>query len=314
MTPIEQIQKAVQNKKIFGSWLIVGGYEYEKKDFILNSCSVILNQNINLGFHPNIKWLECGLTEEAKKEIQKNILAGKSIDTEAEYDRKREITVDDIRSGIQFLSLKSDSNQGRILIINPADKMNENAANALLKILEEPPQNSVVFLLCQNMGKLLPTIKSRCRQIVIKPLSKEELKKRIRIKYPMIDDVDQVVSLSRGSEGLAMEICENDGIALYQEMVSLLKPQDEISLENLRAFIDDLNKNETAFDLFKKFISDWLCEQTKKYALLNPFVAEDFMDLYQEVNQLFTDIDRIYLDKKHVIQTVFFKIGEVLHD
>lgn len=314
MTPIEQIQKAVQNKKIFGSWLIVGGYEYEKKDFILNSCSVILNQNINLGFHPNIKWLECGLTEEAKKEIQKNILAGKAIDTEAEYDRKREITVDDIRSGIQFLSLKSDSNQGRILIINPADKMNENAANALLKILEEPPSNSVVFLLCQNMGKLLPTIKSRCRQIVIKPLSKEELKKRIRIKYPMIDDVDQVVSLSRGSEGLAMEICENDGIALYQEMVSLLKPQDEISLENLRAFIDDLNKNETAFDLFKKFISDWLCEQTKKYALLNPFVAEDFMDLYQEVNQLFTDIDRIYLDKKHVIQTVFFKIGEVLHD
>lgn len=314
MTPIEQIQKAVQNKKIFGSWLIIGGYEYEKKDFILNSCSVILNQNINLAFHPNIKWLECGLTEEAKKEIQKNILAGKSIDTEAEYDRKREITVDDIRSGIQFLSLKSDSNQGRILIINSADKMNENAANALLKILEEPPQNSVVFLLCQNMGKLLPTIKSRCRQIVIKPLSKEELKKRIRIKYPMIDDVDQVVSLSRGSEGLAMEICENDGIALYQEMVSLLKPQDEISLENLRAFIDDLNKNETAFDLFKKFISDWLCEQTKKYALLNPFVAEDFMDLYQEVNQLFTDIDRIYLDKKHVIQTVFFKIGEVLHD
>lgn len=314
MTPIEQIQKAVQNKKIFGSWLIVGGYEYEKKDFILNSCSVILNQNINFDFHPNIKWLECGLTEEAKKEIQKNILAGKSIDTEAEYDRKREITVDDIRSGIQFLSLKSDSKQGRILIINPADKMNENAANALLKILEEPPQNSVVFLLCQNMGKLLPTIKSRCRQIVIKPLSKEELKKRIQTKYPMIDDVEQVVSLSRGSEGLAREICENDGIALYQEMLSLLKPQGDISLENLRSFIDNLNKNETAFELFKKFISDWLCEQTKKYALLNPFVAEDYMDLYQEVNQLFTDIDRIYLDKKHVIQTVFFKIGEVLHD
>ena len=97
-------------------------------------------------------------------------------------------------------------------------------------------------------------------------------------------------------------------------MLSLLKPQSDIPLENLRLFIDNLNKNETAFELFKKFISDWLCEQTKKYALSNPFIAEDFMDLYQEVNKLFADIDRIYLDKKNVIQTVFFKIGEMIHD
>ncbi len=314
MTPIEQIQKAVENKKISGSWLIVGGHEYERKQVISNSCSLILNQNISFDFHPNIRWLECGLTEEAKKEIQKNILAGKSVDTETEYERKREITVDDIRAGIQFLSLKGDSEQGRILIINPADKMNENAANALLKILEEPPQNSVVFLLCQNMGKLLPTIKSRCRQILIKPLSKNELKQRIQKKYPMIEDVDLVVSLSKGIEGIAIEICENDGIALYQEMLSLLKPQHDISLEDLKNYIDKLNKDEMSFNLFKRFILDWLCEQVKKHALSSPFIAEDYMDLYQEVNKLFADIERIYLDKKQVIQTVFFKIGEVIHD
>ena len=316
MTPIDQIQKAFESGKISGSWLIVGGYEYEKKNFISNACSIILNQNINMdfSFHPNIKWIECGLTEEAKKEIQKNILAGKGVETEVEYERKREITVDDVRSGIQFLSLKSDSTQSRILIIYPADKMNENAANALLKVLEEPPQNSVLFLLCQNLGKLLPTIKSRCRQIAIKPLSAKDLMYQIQRKYPMIEDIDLVVSLARGSLGLAMEICENDGLALYHEMLSLLKLQQEIPLESLKEFSDKLGKDENAFNLFKKFMLDWLCEQTKKYALVSPFIAEDYMDLYQEVHKLFSDIDRIYLDKKQVIQTIFFKVGELIND
>ena len=252
--------------------------------------------------------------EEAKKEIQKNILAGKSVDTEIEYERKREITVDDIRSGIQFLSLKSDSSQSRILIIYPADKMNENAANALLKVLEEPPQNSVLFLLCQNLGKLLPTIKSRCRQIAIKPLSEKDLKHQLQTKYPMVQDIDLAISLARGSLGLAIEICENDGISLYQEMLSLLKTQQDIPLESLKEFSDKLIKNEISFNLFKKFMMDWLCEQTKKYALISPFVAEDYMELYQEVDKLFSDIDRIYLDKKQVVQTIFFKVGELIND
>ena len=59
---------------------------------------------------------------------------------------------------------------------------------------------------------------------------------------------------------------------------------------------------------------DWLCEQTKKYALTSPFIAEDYMELYQQVHKLFFDIDRIYLDKKQVIQTIFFKVGELIND
>jgi len=311
---LEQIQKAITTGKVAGSWLITGGNEYEKKSFITECCSLLLNQKFNdfNVFHPDIKWLECGLTEESKKEIQKNILAGKTVDDSIEISRKREITVEDVRQGIQFLSLKSAPDHWRILIINPADKMNENAANALLKELEEPGERSIIFLLCQNIGQLLPTIKSRCRKITIRPLSKEVLATRIQSLYPAIEDIDTVVRLSEGSLGLAKDICDHDGVALYQTMTSLFSPTTTLSVEAVKSFSDDVSQNQSAFDLVHRFMLNWIADQAKANALTNPFIAEDFLDLYNEINMLFIDIDRIYLDKKQVLQTSIFKIAEVL--
>ena len=312
--PIEQIKKAVSSGKIAGSWLVTGGYEYEQKKFIQSVCSLLLGESIDIlnSFHPDVKWIECGLTEEAKKEIQKNILAGKAVDDVSDLSRKREITVEDIRAGIQFLSLKSAPEQGRILIINPADKMNENAANALLKALEEPTERSVILLLCQNMGKLLPTIKSRCRKIKLRPLTQTEMIQQIQALYPSLEDVEMVACLADGSMGLACAICENDGLSLYRQMTELLVPSEQLSVDAVKSFIGLLNENAIAYDLVKKFLSDWLMDRVRQYAVISPFQAEDYLDLYHEVHQLFTDVDRIYLDKKQVLQTVFFKIAEVL--
>ncbi len=312
--PIEQIKKAKETDKISGSWLITGGYDYEKISFIYDICSVLLNKKYKdkTLFEPDVKWLECGLTDEAKRDIQKMILAGKSVDTDKTLSYKREITIDDIREGIQFLSLKGSASGYRILIINPADKMNENAANALLKVLEEPTEKSVILLLCQNMGKLLPTIKSRCRQIKIKPLSDKVLADKIKQAYPEIEDVSLVVSLSKNSFGQAKEICENNGLEIYNQMILLFQNGVSLEMERVQSFIEMVSKETVSFSLAKNFLSDFVADQVKANALSNPFIAEDLLDIWAEINQLFIDIDRIYLDKKQVLQTVVFKIAEVL--
>ena len=308
------ILNAIKTGKVAGSWLITGGNNDDKKSFILRCCSELLNQNINNSevFHPDIKWLECGLTEEAKKEVQKAILAGKAVEDGAELPKKREITVDDVRQGIQFLSLKSGESRWRVLILNPADKMNDNAANALLKMLEEPGERCVIFLLCQNMGKLLPTIRSRCRILRLRPLPPDELAKQLKADYPMLDDVDTLVHLAGGSPGMAREILEHDGIAIYQKMMALFVPAEQLSAEDVKAFAADMAEDEVGFGLMKKFMSDIIVAQARQAAGTAPFRAEAWMDLYDEINRLWDDIDRIYLDKKQVIQTVFFKIAEVL--
>ena len=316
MDAVDLIQHAVIKGKIAGSWLISGGFELEKKQFVEKACSLLLGEDIsriNL-FHPDIKWLECGLTEESKKEIQKNILAGKPVDEDIDLSRKREITVDDVRQGIQFLSLKSAPDKWRILIINPADKMNENAANALLKLLEEPAERSIIFLLCQNLGKILPTIKSRCRKIKLRPLSIKALSDYIKVKYPAAEDVDLIAELSDGSFGLAQMICEHDGLSLYRKMISFFIPIDKLNVEEMKLFVDSVCEDETVFNLIRKFMLDWIYRQAKNYAVKSPYIAEDFIDLYQETEKSFIDIDRIYLDKKQVLQSAFLKVAEVLHD
>ncbi|MBR6412124.1 MAG: hypothetical protein IKS41_03055 [Alphaproteobacteria bacterium] len=311
-TPFEQIQKSIEAGKIGGSWLITGGFETEQKQFIQEVCSYLLKQDLKdiAAFHPDLKWIECGLTEEAKKEIQKNILAGKAIDEAADFAHKQEITVDDIRTGIQFLSLKTAPDKWRILIISPADKMNENAANALLKALEEPSERSIIFLLCRNMGRILPTIKSRCRKIRLKPLSERELSDKIKELYPGLGSVETIVALSEGSMGLAQMICDNDGVNLYQELVSLLQPA--VSVEAVKSFVAGVTENDESFYLAKKFILSRIYQEARSAVAVSPFMAEDYMDLYQEAEGLFRDIDRIYLDKKEVLQSIIFKVSEAL--
>ena len=308
-TPFEQIQKTIDTGKIGGSWLITGGGSREQKNFIKDVCSYLLKQDLTdiTSFHPDLKWIECGLTEEAKKEIQKNILSGKAVDEAADYSHKQEITVDDIRAGIQFLSLKTAPDKWRILIISPVDKMNESAANALLKVLEEPPERSIIFLLCQNTGRILPTIKSRCRKIKLKPLSQDELAKKIGALYPNLDDIETVVHLSEGSIGLAQLICDHDGVNIYHQLLSLFQPS--VSVDTVKSFVADVSEDEDTFYLAKKFILNWIYEQAHQAISVSPFMAEDYIDLYHEAEGLFRDIDRIYLDKKQVLQSIIFKIS-----
>ncbi len=313
--PIEQIQKALSAGKLSGSWMIVGPYGVGKKALANQICALLLGEAFHgeTDFHPDVKWIECGLTEEAKKEIQKAILAGKAVDDGVmNRPRKREITVDDIREGIQFLSFKAGATGWRILIVNLADQMNENAANALLKVLEEPMDRSLILLLCQNVGKLLPTIRSRCRQIALRPIGKDEMISRLKRMYPMAEDTDLVATLAGGSFGLARDIYENDGVRIYRDMVELFVPSGSLSIENVRNFSDYVSKNPMAFDLMRVFLFDWIRERIRQNAVVQPGIAEVWLEVYDEIGRLFADIDRIYLDKKQVVMQSFFKIAEVL--
>jgi DNA polymerase-3 subunit delta' len=312
---IEQIQKALTVGKLSGSWMIIGTYGVGKKELANQICSLLLGHSFQLenGFHPDVKWIECGLTEEVKKEIQKTILAGKTVDDDImNRSRKREITVDDIREGIQFLSLRAGDTGWRILIVNLADQMNENAANALLKVLEEPMDRSLILLLCQNVGKLLPTIRSRCRQIVLRPVSQSEIIQKLKELYPDSEDIDLVASLSGGSLGVARNIYDNDGIRIYRDMVELCVPTSQLSIEKLRNFSEYVSKKNESFSLLRLFLFDWLHIQIKQNAITQPIAAETWLEIYEEIERLFFDIERIYLDKKQVIMQSFLKIAGIL--
>ena len=311
--PKKQVTEILRQGKMAGSWMIIGPYGVGKKEFAQQLSAYLTTGNWDnpLSFHPDIKWVERSLTEEEKKETVKAILAGKEVEHSTEgRARKKDITVDDIREALKFLSLKSSSSNLRILIINLADDMNENAANALLKMLEEPYPNTLILLLCQNTGRILPTICSRCRKIMLRPLDFEKMCLKIKEQIPECKNIELLASLSDGSIGLAKDIFHNNGIELYQNILSFFVPISQLNIEKLSIFSDLFVKDEKSYALLKVFILNAINEQAKKMALKGKIEAENWVDLYREANEIFAQIDGLYLDKKQFIMKLFLKIAE----
>ncbi|AHM04452.1 DNA polymerase III delta prime subunit [Roseibacterium elongatum DSM 19469] len=144
-----------------------------------------------------------------------------------DHDKKRlktQLTVDEVRGLKSFFSLSSGGGR-RVVIVDSADEMNASAANALLKELEEPPRDTVLFLISHRPSGLLPTIRSRCRTLRFAPLGPEDLAAALAqagLVAPTGPEAEALAALSGGSVGEAVRLISMDGPTLYAEIVDLL--------------------------------------------------------------------------------------------
>ncbi len=147
---------------------------------------------------------------------------------------RRVVTVDETRKLKSFLSLSAADGGRRVVIVDSVDDMNVNAANALLKSLEEPPPRTTFLLVCHQPARLLPTIRSRCRELRCVPLAGATLAETIAatgVEAP--SDSIALAELSGGSPGAALELVTLDGLTHYAEIVGLFA--DAPSLDRPRA-------------------------------------------------------------------------------
>jgi len=136
---------------------------------------------------------------------------------------KTQITVDEVRKLRNFLSLSAADGGRRVVIVDAADEMNPNAANAILKLLEEPPRGAVFLVVCHNPSGLLPTIRSRCRTLRFEPLSPDDLGAALEgAGLTFSDRTEALAALSAGSVGRAVALIEHDGLKLYDRLVGLM--------------------------------------------------------------------------------------------
>jgi DNA polymerase-3 subunit delta' len=137
---------------------------------------------------------------------------------------KTAITVDEVRALTGFLHLSAADGGARVVIVDAADELNTAAANALLKILEEPPARAVLLLVCHRPAALLPTIRSRTRELRLAPLAPEPLAQALAAAGSPADPAGAplLAALAGGSAGAALRLAAQDGLARYAEIVDLL--------------------------------------------------------------------------------------------
>ncbi|MCK0149339.1 DNA polymerase III subunit delta' [Marivita sp. S6314] len=144
---------------------------------------------------------------------------------------KAQITVDEVRKLKNFFALSATDGGRRVVIVDAADDMNVNAANAILKLLEEPPARTTLLLVSHQPSRLLPTIRSRCRELRLDPLSSEDLSRALQAAGIDASDADPnaLAALSGGSIGEAVRLLQQDGLELYEDIVKLFSTLPDLS-------------------------------------------------------------------------------------
>jgi DNA polymerase-3 subunit delta' len=161
------------------------------------------------------------------------------------------IRVEDVREVVKFLSLSAADGGRRAVIVDAADEMNTAAANALLKMLEEPPPRVTFLLVAHQPARLLPTIRSRCRTLPLSPLSAADMAQGLAQAGIAVDDPAALAELAGGSVGAAVRLVQRDGIERYAALVALLSGLPRLDRGRLNAFADAAGARnaEGLFDL-----------------------------------------------------------------
>lgn len=170
------------------------------------------------------------------------------------------IGVDDVRKLKSYFTLSAADGGRRVAIIDSMDEMNIAAANALLKLLEEPPANVTLLLISHQPARLLPTIRSRCRVLRLSPLTPDDMAAALAATGDAPQDPAPLAQLSGGSVGEAIRITHLDGLKLYAGLISLFSTLPR--LDRTRALaLAELGAgrgNEEKFDLLLMLIDLFL--------------------------------------------------------
>jgi DNA polymerase-3 subunit delta' len=264
------------------------------------------------GAHRDLKVIERGWSDEKRTKL------------------KTEIVIDDVRKIGDLFHQTADSGW-RVVLIDAADEMNRNAANAVLKVLEEPPRQALILLVCHSPGRLLPTIRSRCRRLTLNPLSEPKVASLLSGYRPdlMDSDVAALARLGEGSIGKAMALAAEGGLDLYQELMALLVALPRLDVPVLHAFGDRVSRPEAepAWRTVTELLIWWLARLVQaggregrgmsevvpgEAALMNRLLSaaglERWLELWEKVQALFARTDAVNLDRKQAILTAFLSI------
>lgn len=226
---------------------------------------------------------------------------------EKKEEYAREISVDQTREIAQFLSLTAGEGAWRVVIVDGADAMNIQAANAILKILEEPPPRSVLILVAHRAGRLLSTIRSRCRTIRIAPPNEQDFLEIMRKSLPDIsrENSHKLGEISDFSPGLALELHEQGALDLHDQLELIFADLPALPHDRILAVAEQVasGKQHTNWQVFTRLVLHLMAKQAKAGG------SGLWAEKWQEAVVQFSLVEARHLDYKSAIISFFHSLS-----
>ena len=235
-------------------------------------------------------------------------------------DKKKfysEIRVDDVRDALQVFQMSAAFGGWRICLVDCAEDLNANGANALLKMIEEPPARSLILIVSHRPGQVLPTIRSRCRRLKLEPLSESAIVEVIGSLGPRWNEADPAAvsaaaARAAGSvrEALARLAPDSEGVgALIDAAVGKLPHPDPRAVAKLAEALAGRASSE-AFAAFHRGLYDWLAAYAAT-AVSSPLSAWEIGGLWDRLRAAERETEAMNLDRKLHVLAVFAEIAAV---
>jgi DNA polymerase-3 subunit delta' len=307
---VEQFDSAWATRRLHHAWLLAGPKGVGKASFAKAAARRVLADAagpavdvpglqtpdhhpivklVQAGSHPDMRWLERQVNEKTG-------------------NLARNISVDQVRELGEFMGLTAALSPWRVAVIDTADDLEGPAANALLKILEEPPANTLFFLVSNAPGRLLPTIRSRCRRLDFQALEDDAMASILEVQAPDLGVAErkQVIAMSFGSAGRALAFAELDLAKLENAALAILRQGDPTNARR-SDLASDLGRKGAAerYAAFLDLAPSLIAREARQLA---GAPLERALDAYAKARELATVAPRLSLDPAATV----FQIGGIL--
>ena len=307
---VEQFASAWATRKLHHAWLLAGPKGVGKASFAFAAARRVLAEAAGPPFdlpgieteddHPIVKLVE------AESHPDKRWL--KRLTDEKTGKLKRDISVEQIRELGEFLTLTPALSLWRVVVIDTVDELQAAGANALLKMLEEPPANSLFFLASHAPGRLLPTIRSRCRRLDFHALDDDAMTSILERCAPDVSDAERkrIIAMSFGSAGRALAFAEL-GLAKLEDAALAILRQGDPTNSRRSELASELGKKGAA-DRYAAFLDLAPSLIAREARSLSGPSQERALEAYAKARELAQVAPKVALDPAATI----FQLGAIL--
>lgn len=227
------------------------------------------------------------------------------------------ITINETRETISFFGSTAAVDGWRVCIVDAVDELNANAANALLKVLEEPPRRSLFLLVTHAPGRVLPTILSRCRKLSLRPLQTADvMHAAARAADNDVDDpaLIEAADAAEGSVARALTLMGGDALKLQQRTMALLETLPQIDPRQLHALGDALGlSDKVALATFIDSVDRWVGQRLRadhSNANANLPRLARLAEVWEKINRAARETESYNLERKPLVFSVFGLLAE----
>lgn len=238
---VKKYFKNLIDQDLLGHAYIFHGSEMIGKRTFAMDLYALINRGSRIQSDPDLFILSSNIKEDDEKR-------------EEEEEVSDVIKISSIRQLKSFFSLSPYLGPYRMAIIDDAHKMNSEASNALLKVLEEPPKNAILILITSKPSFLPRTIQSRCEKVRFGSLNNEEILELLNNQKIIKEDKDFIIKISNGRPGMAKFLSDQDNLKLAKDSVSNLRNLLKGSISDRMKYAGDLSGSNN----YEQTLSYWL--------------------------------------------------------